>query len=666
MSRATIINLPKTTLDVASCNSKEWLETNGTGSYASSTLLNCHTRKYHGLLVAQLMQPYGNFVLLSKFDEHLLTEKKAYPLIMHRYLNYTDAAAFDYLDAFEINTQSCVRYQCDHIKLSREMLLLPEKNTLLIRYCIEKPSPSLQLSLRPFLAYRRFDTLSKANNAVNNKAQYLEKAVLFSPYQGMPDLTISHAHSLQWIEESYWYYQFEYTKEKARGYDYLEDLFSPGVMKIPFNNRTEIIVACSIESVIENDLTALWQDEIDRRKQLTKTIAEKISLPKSLEGFTNLLQSRAAPQLLIRTTESNPSIIAGYHWFGEWGRDAMISLPGLTLYSGQEDLCLKVLTYFASHEYQGIIPNRIAPLANGTDEYDTVDASVWFCRAAQQYLSTQNLSGIKKFLWKTIKNIIHFYCIGTLCDIKKANDGLIYAGNPRIKTTWMDVMINGIPLTPRNGAQVEVNALWYNALCFAYFLAQEFHDPIANTIQPLVTLVKESFTRVFWNPKMGYLYDFVNERESNAQIRPNQIFAVALPYSLLEPSIEKQIVDTVKTHLLTPYGLRTLSPDDPQYCPNIIGDQNERDKAYHNGTVWPWLLGAFTEALLKTEENASKQKTKRFLRDHCNKLCQHATTQIGLGCVSEIFDGSLPHHPRGCIQQAWSVAELIRMVHLLQ
>jgi hypothetical protein len=505
--------------------------------------------------------------------------------------------------------------------------------------------------IRPFLAYREIDQLTQQNTVLNQQGIEFAQGVRFTPYVGMPAIQFYNDDGFAYHAEALWYHNFEYIEEKLRGYDYLEDLFTPGLIELNFNKNNEIILACSIEDVLETNLSALWQQAVTRDAPLSAA---------NLHA-TDLCQR--AQQMIVTLPNGTASIKAGYHWFGQWGRDAMIALPGLTLYNGQEEICLAVLKHFADNENLGLIPNRISPIEPKENEYDNVDGSLWFIWAIQQYyLKTHDGPAIQTYFWKTIKNIIHYYCTGTLFNIHQLENGLIYAGTPLIKTTWMDVNIDNIPLTPRNGMQVEVNGLWYNALRFAREMAEQFNDPFMSTLQPLIELVEENYLEVFWDDELKYLRDFVNENELNTQLRPNQIIAAALPYSPLDSMHIALVVEVVTKKLLTPFGLRTLATDDQNYHGIYFGDQVSRDRAYHNGTVWPWLLGFYTQALLKIH---SKKETLDLLQPSINALQQHFLTEAGLGCISEIFDGNVPHHARGCIQQAWSIAELIRLIDLL-
>ncbi len=666
---------------ISRCNAKpladnlalEWLQTNGSGGYSSSTVLNCHTRKYHGLLVSKLQQPYGTFVLLSKFDDVLLVASQKFPLSTHQYLGAIEAGGYPYLENFcQDDVMAQFNYTCAGFGLSKQILIVKNTNTLLVKYrLMKRPSPgSIKISIRPFLAYREIDQLTQKNSALNQQGIESAQGVCFKPYVSMPAIQFCSNHGFSYHPEALWYYNFEYIEEKLRGYDYLEDLFTPGLIELDFSERDEIILACSIEDIREKDLSALWQEAImpSPRGAVAAACTPLPHKPGAMDLACNYSAQttdlcQRAKQMIVVLPNGIASIKAGYHWFGEWGRDAMIALPGLTLYNGQEEICLSVLKHFADHEHLGLIPNRIAPIESKENEYDNVDGSLWFIWAVQQYyLKTQNSDNIQTHFWHTIKNIIDHYRKGTLFNIHQLENGLIYAGTPLIKTTWMDVNINKIPLTPRNGMQVEVNGLWYNALRFTQELAAQFNDPFFSTLQPLIELVEKNYLKVFWDNNLNYLRDFVNENELNTQIRPNQIIAAALPYSPLDPPHIALILEVVTKKLFTPFGLRTLATDDPNYCGIYFGDQVSRDLAYHNGTIWPWLLGFYTQALLKVH---SKQETLNLMQPAINALKKHFATQAGLGCISEIFDGDVPHHPRGCIQQAWSIAELIRLIELL-
>lgn len=642
------------------CLELEWLETNGLGGYSSSTILNCHTRRYHGLLVAQLTQPPGKYVLFSKLDDILWYDNKEYYLTTHQYSGCTQEGGYAFFESFRQETQPTFYYRCGDITLIKKILLLQEEDTVLIKYQLQY-SPlikqevlqQIRIHLRPFIASRDFHALSIENTHLKTEIVPCKKGIMISPYESLPSLYFQANSEFEFHYAPDWYRNFEYYKEKQRGYDCREDLFTPGVMTLNFMGNNAVIFSCSTHEQ-QDDLAVLWAKEVKRRTEYIKKITDG--------SFKTLLKTTAM-QFVVNKPLDQHSIIAGYHWFSEWGRDAMVSLPGLTLYSGQEKLCLSVLKYFAAYEEQGLIPNFISH-DHERYLYNAADASLWFCWAVQQYyLKTHDLEAIEQSLWDTLKRIFNYYQAGTLFGIRQNAEGLIVVDNPTVNLTWMDAMVNKVLVIPRNGAQVEINALWYNALCFINELAKKLHDPLRKRIKPLIKPLKKSFRKTFWDKRLGYLKDFVNEQQENTAIRPNQIFAISLPYSPLTKTTAKKIIHVVTEHLLTPFGLRTLSPQDVNYHGLYQGGSGERDSAYHQGTVWPWLLGHFGEAVIKT---LTKRQASKLLEPCISALQLHLSSQAGLGSISEIFDGDLPHRPHGCISQAWSVAELIRLIHLME
>jgi predicted glycogen debranching enzyme len=631
----------------------EWIETNGLGGYSSSTILNCHTRKYHGLLVSKLENLPGKYVLLSNIEDIATIDANEFWLNVTQYPNHLHRTGYDYLQKFSLTTHPVFTYQLDDVSLVKEILMLQQENTILVKYRLANGNKKINLKLRPFTAYRNFHKLAKQNNFIQTKTEDCKNGKSIVAYQGMPKLFMQTDSKADFDSNAHWYHDFEYQLEQERGFDYHEDLFTYGTFTTQLAS-SEIIFSFSLQEQPAN-LTEKWQIEIKRRQNLqkkSKGTPLQAQLKIAVESF---FQKKPLDQSL--------KIIAGYHWFNCWGRDAMIALPGLTLYSGQENSCLAVLRNFAAQEKQGLIPNFLGTTPE-QNAYNTVDASLWFGWTIQQYyLKTNNLSAIEQYLWPTLKNIFSNYKNGTLYNIKMLENGLLYAGNKDTNVTWMDAQVNGSPVTPRHGMQVEVNALWFNLLCFLLELATLIGDPITQELKPLIKLVKKSFVETFWDEGIGYLKDYVlpNNQQQDFAIRPNQIFAVSMPFSPLTKKIALQVMRTVKSHLLTPYGLRTLSPQDPRYIGIYSGDSVHRDSAYHNGTVWPWLLGHFTEGLLKL---ATKHQVAKIITPCATALTEHLKT-TGIGTISEIFDGDAPHKPNGCISQAWSVAELLRLSYLL-
>ncbi len=633
--------------------STEWLETNGLGGYASSTTLNCNTRKYHGLLVSKLEGLPDKYVLLNKVEDILVQGAKESFLTTHLYPDFLQSDSFTNLAEFKVTTHPIWNFKFPEVVLTKEILMPHEENAILLKYTASGNS-ECSLSLRPLFSYRNFHGLQRENSSLAFGVESLPDGFSFAPYPGLPKTFFQANAKFNFLPKPLWYCNFLYARERERGYDYAEDLFSPGLIVFEFKNTREIIFSCGVARQ-KNELSTKWRQELDRR--IT-------DIPKkNINEFQDQLHQ--AGQSFIATNIINkrsPAIVAGYHWFLEWGRDAMISVPGLTLYSGQEDICLAILKTFASQESLGLIPNYFGTTKE-TNAYNTVDASLWFVWAVQQYcLKTKNIKEVATYFWTTIKNIFKYYREGTLYNIKMQANGLLYAGSREVNLTWMDAVVNGQPVTPRYGYQVEINALWFNMLSFMAEVAAWLKDPIAEELRQLLLLVQTSFRETFWCKEKGYLYDFVNAEEKNSLLRPNQIFAVSLPYSPLLIKTAVDVVSAVKENLLTPYGLRTLAKNEAGYIGSYQGEQNKRDGAYHNGTVWPWLLGHFVEAMLKV---TSDRRKVLAVINPCLEALQRHLAEYGIGSIAEIFSGDEPHYPDGCISQAWSVAEVLRLTYLL-
>jgi predicted glycogen debranching enzyme len=631
--------------------SLEWLETNGLGGYSSSTVTNCHTRKYHGLLVSNISKSHGKFVLVSKLEDILILDGQEHFLSASQYPNYFQDGSFEFLKEVMCNTHPCFFYQFGNVVLTKEILMLNEEDTVLIKYKILN-SKQAAISIRPLLAYRNFHSLAKENPFIEDAVIECNWGRRTNPYrQDMPPLFLQTSCSYEFSQNGVWYKNFEYAEEQNRGFEFQEDLFSPGIFNIN-NIAKEVFFSCSTREQ-EEDLKVKWDRELTRRRRL---IAK-------FEGTPLQCRLQQAGQAFVQKDlgDDSLSIVAGFHWFASWGRDSMIALPGVTCNFKHKKIALAVLRKYGEQELDGIIPNFLG--VNGEQNaYNTADASLWFAWAVQQYyLNTKDTATIKKYFWRTLKSIFSYYKKGTLNNIKMQPNGLIYAGDKDTNITWMDAMVNNTPVIRRYGLMVEINSLWFNMLCFLKELAVQFNDALKQELEPLTNSFAAEFIKMFWSEELGYLKDFVNEEQQNTAIRPNQIFAVSLPHSPLPKNIAKKIMQVVQEHLLTPYGLRTLSPKDSSYIGNYRGSIELRDKAYHNGTVWPWLLGHFTEGLLKTN---TKQEVEKILSPCLSALTEHLH-EAGIGTISEVFDGDYPHKPNGCISQAWSVGEVLRLTTII-
>lgn len=646
--------------DFHSLLEKEWLETNGCGGYASSTIMHCHTRKYHGLLVANIDHPGGRFVLLSECEDSINLRGKEFHLSLHKYPMVYYPHERHCLNKFAPDPYPRFTYTVDDVIIEKEVMLVGGENTLLLRYVLTGAPCPVLLTVKPFLAYRDIHTLARENEFVRTNIHEIPNGFVISPYDAMPDLYFQTNRKTRFNPDPQWYRNFEYLKEQDRGFSYQEDLFMPGIFEYSLSPGEEIIFRVSLHED-RRKIANLWKKEVARREsrsRATDTIDDR-----SKEYKIQL--HRAAGDFIIQNRKKRLSIIAGYHWFYEWGRDALISLPGLTLYTNRVTEGIQILKNMAEMRKDGLIPNNISEWDEG-GAYNCVDASLWYIWCVQELLKvTGDPELIMKDFWPVMIDIVSHYFFGTSDQVSVLANGLLNVGDSTTQLTWMDAKVNGIPVTPRYGCPVEINALWFNALCFARQLAREFGRDMPFDVDGVIEKVRKSFDVCLWIPDKRYLADtwMPDDNVRDESVRPNQIFAVSLPFGVITDREKMNgIMEKVSEELLTPYGLRTLSPNDPRYRGNYAGSPEERDSAYHQGTVWPWLLGHYTEALLKTEDN--RESVKEKLSNIVTSMERHLY-DAGIGQISEVFSGDPPHEPGGCIAQAWSVAEIIRLHALL-
>jgi predicted glycogen debranching enzyme len=632
---------------------REWLETNGLGGFASSTIVGLNTRRYHGLLVAALKPPVERFVLLSKMEETLIIDGQAFELSANRYPGVVHPQGFHYLKQFRLDPFPVFTYEIEGIEIEKSVFMIHGENTTVVQYHLKKNNhperPNrLSLEIRPLIAFRDYHNTTHENGAINTSIKEQLGEVSIAPYDGLPELYLSHS-AAEVMKSGDWYRNFEYQAEQQRGLDFHEDLFNPLILRFDLKLRRQAAVIASTEPHDAERATEYRQSEITRRRNVIASTHLEDPLAQDL--------ALAADQYIVSRGDQK-SVIAGYHWFSDWGRDTMIALPGLTLPTGRHDVAKSILRTFAKHVDQGMLPNRF-PDAGETPEYNTVDATLWFFEATRTYLAySGDLDFVREELYPVLTDIINWHVRGTRYGIKVDPSGLLSSGEQGVQLTWMDAKVGDWVVTPRRGKPVEIQALWYNALCIMDNLAQGFGDEAgAKRYRNMATVASWSFNRLFWNEKTGCLYDVTNGAPPDPSIRPNQIFAVSLPYSMLSTERSKRVVEKVQEHLLSPYGLRSLSPEDPQYRGHYSGGPWERDGAYHQGTVWPWLMGPFITAYLKVNQysEAARDQALAWLKPLKNHL-----QDAGLGHISEICEGDAPHRPCGCIAQAWSVAEVFR------
>lgn len=637
----------------------EWLDTNQFGSYASSTLSGCHSRKYHGLLVARLPHPPGKYVLLSKFEDSLFYGEEEIFLTSHQYPGVLFPAEGLPKMTFSREEVPSFKYQNENIDIQKEVAVLAELNAVLVRYTCAQNSVSAMLKAKPLLAYRDFHSVGKENLSFRGQTFPLENGFQISPYEGMPTMHIQTNGRFKFFPAPTWYQNFEYLEEMRRGFDFTEDLFSPGVFDIEIEKGESLIISASTSPL--KDLDGLWKEEISRRKKTNKKL-QGTPFQKTLKQAAMQFVTQSPNQ--DEGSSGTKAITAGYHWFAEWGRDAMIALPGLLLPLNQTDIYLDVLKQYGKNRRNGIIPNYLGE-HESDNAYNSADAGLWYGFAVQKYLehvnSPRDLHGD---IVETLYDIYDHYKRGTDHGIQMLENGLLRVGGPDEQVTWMDAMVEGCPVTPRFGSPVEINALWYN---FVSFLAESgpalaMRDAVAKEAATLAKQIKKSFIDTFWLSEANYLADLKQDEWLDRSNRPNQIFAASLPFSPLSSSQAQKMLDKVQQTLLTPFGLRTLDPNDANYRGKYEGNSRDRDSAYHNGTVWPWLLGHFGEALLKHSKNKSAAKA---VLNECLTAFEDHLNDAGLGTISEIFDGDAPQGAQGCVSQAWSVSEVLRLSILM-
>jgi predicted glycogen debranching enzyme len=628
---------------------REWLETNGIGGFASSTIVGLNTRRYHGLLVAATHPPVGRTVLLSKLEETLIAGRRRFDLSANRYPGVVHPEGYRFLSQFRLDPFPVFAYELDGIELEKTVFMVHGENTTVVQYEL-KTDGVCQLQLRPLIAYRDYHGLTHENHAINPHLEENATSIRMQPYQGMPALYLAHDGG-DVAATGYWYRHFEYDVERLRGLDFVEDLFNPCALTLELRAGHPVVVVASTQPQERARAEEFRGTERARRRLV-------IAAAPDADDFTRTLVA-AADQFIVNRGDGK-TVIAGYHWFSDWGRDTMVSLPGLTLATGREDIAKRILVEFARHVDRGMIPNRF-PDSGQQPEYTSVDATLWFIEAVQTWLTeTRDDAFVRGHLYDVLLDIMAWHVDGTRHGIRVDQDGLLTAGPAPHPLTWMDVKIGSWMVTPRFGKPVEVQALWYNALRFVAQLAERYGDePRRVQYATLADRARRSFNRLFWNDTTGCLDDVVAGTNHDASIRPNQVLALSLPFTMVSRAKAVSTLDVVERSLLTPYGLRTLAPTDAQYRGRCSGDPQSRDAAYHQGTVWPWMLGPFATAYRRFARDAhARARVAALLTPFHGHLAD-----AGLGQVSEVFDGDPPHRPGGCIAQAWSVAELLRISH---
>jgi predicted glycogen debranching enzyme len=635
---------------------KEWLVTNGLGGFASGTIAGEATRRYHGLLIAALHPPAGRVQLVAALDETARYAGNDYALATHRWASgAVDPQGFRLMESFSLDGTTPVwQYALADAVLEKRIFMRRGENTTYVQYTLLNGGPSLELNLKALVNYRDFHSSTHAGDWRMN-IEAIEHGAKVTAFDGATPFYLRSANATAELHHE-WYRSCFFSQERARGLDDNEDhLFAVNFYAVLKSGSSISIVVSTQENALLDAQSVRQELIADEHNILRLGNVNASSQQESLPNRGQLLL--AADQFIVkRALPEEPegrSIIAGYHWFGDWGRDTMIALPGLALCAGRSDVARQILLAFSRYIDQGMLPNNF-PDAGGSPEYNTIDASLWYFEAIRQYHEVTGDTGTAKKLFPVLVAITDAHVRGTRYDIHvDPADGLLYGGGPGVQLTWMDAKIGDWIVTPRTGKPVEINALWINALHTLSVMARILRIP-ADAYEQLESKATRNFQR-FWNEARSCCFDVIDAPGigNDATLRPNQIFAASLPVSPLSPQRQKSVVDICARELLTPIGLRSLAPSEPGYIGHYGGTPQARDAAYHQGTVWAWLLGPFAVAHFRVYKDAGA--ARKFLEPLAAQVFSH-----GVGSISEIFDAEPPFAPNGCIAQAWSVAELLR------
>lgn len=624
----------------------ELLRSNRSGGYSSTTISGCNTRKYHGLLVVpQPWLDHNNHVLLSAIDESIVQHDEQFNFGVRMYPSGKyEPKGHKYLREFVAEPIPKLIYRVGGVVLSKEMIFAENESRILIRYTLLEATSQTKLKLRPFLAFRNVHQLTRSNLNANTRYESTRNGVSWQMYGGYSRLFVQLSKETDYTHVPDWYYNVEYIREKERGFPYQEDLFVPGFFEMTIKKGESIIVSAGLEEKDPSGFKRQFNAEIKKR------------IPRN--NFENCLIN-SAEQFIVKNGQKT-EIMAGFPWFGTWGRDTFIALPGLTLVRKDEATFKAVIDTMIGSMKGPLFPNIGQ---NNQPDFAAVDSPLWLFWSLQQYhqIAGKELSALWKAYKKVLTTIIEGFVQGTDYNIKMLDNGLLYAGGKGLALTWMDVVSHGKPVTPRTGLSVEVNALWYNAICFALQMAEASGDrKFVKQWRSLPKQIQTAFSEVFWSEKHGYLADFVNGDEKDFSVRPNMLFAVSLTLDLISEEKQLQVLQVVKSELLTERGLRSLSPKNVNYKGIVDGDQQQRDLSYHQGTVFPWLIDHFAEAWLRLHGKGSLS----FIEELYNNF-ESEMQEAGIGSISEVYDGDPPHEPKGAISQAWSIAALLRLKYLI-
>ncbi|HAJ99824.1 MAG TPA: amylo-alpha-1,6-glucosidase [Bacteroidales bacterium] len=623
---------------------KEMVRSNRAGAFTCSTILGCNTRKYHGLLICQ--QPgLSNlpFVLLSKVDETVIQRNAEFNIGVNRFPGTYNPKGHKYVMDFNADLIPMVTYSVGGVVLTKETLFVSHKEMIMIRYTLVQAKSPTRLRIRPYLAFRQLHELSKQNLHINAYYNEIPGGVSFRLYENFTDLNMQLSkEGAEYIPIPDWYLNFEYFKERDRGYDYHEDLFTPGYFEFDIAKGESVVFSASTSKVVPSTIVRIFNSEVKSR------------IPRN--SFENCLLN-SAQQFVVKQNE-HTELIAGYPWYSRQARFSFIALPGLMYQNSLIEDC-KVIIQNMVNEMKG--PCFVELPDSNDGNRTTADTSLWFFWALQNLIKAgESPLNVWSQYGTVLKTIIQGYRDSAVKGIHMQPNGMLYISESYPDITWMNARINNRCATPRYGLVVEVNALWYNAVLFAIELAQSTDSNFVETWLPVAENIRNGFAEVFWNEDKKCLFDFVAANQSNAQVRPNQILAASLPYSPLAENHQKLVLDKVTRELLTPRGLRSLSPNDHQYKGRYAGNEHERNLSLHQGTVWPWLSGHYADAYLKIYGAFGLEG----IISHYHGF-EESLREEGVGTICEIYEGDPPHQGNGAVSFAASVAELLRIKYLI-
>jgi len=624
----------------------EWLETDGLGGFACGTVAGARTRRYHGWYIPAIPPPRRRWMLVAGAEEFVLRDGQETGISTQIYEKAVFPEGDTHLARFALSPFPVWTYQANDWELERSLCLARDRSVTIVRY-VNRGSTEIGLRVRPLLRFRASGELQRETAELDSSVEVRGEVSWVRPVPFLPRLYLRGV-GLSAEADPLWYRDFFYSLDRERGYDAGEDLWSPLVWTGTLAPGAEAYLLFSLEEVAA-DPGHLLEAERRRRDVFART------------GDPVLDEmARRAEVFLVEGNYRDGTILAGFPWFADWGRDSMIAAPGLAQATGRFGAVARVLNTFAALRRDGLLPNNFAG-EMGEAEYGSADAPLWFILAVEWFARARRNAGRAAPLLGAVRSILAGYRAGTRLGIGVTPDGLVSASAPGRALTWMDAVVDGQPVTPRSGKPVEINALWYAALKSAARLERLAEEPArARELESEAWHVARRFNETFWNAERENLFDVIGDDGPDPTVRPNQIFALSLAEELLPPHRARAVYWTVRRRLLTPFGLRTLDPKDARYRPTCSGTQRECDLAYHQGTVWPWLLGPFADAHFRIFGN--KEDSRRAMRLWLAPLRAHIR-EAGLGSISEIFDGDPPHTPRGCFAQAWSVAEVARVVY---